>query len=154
MGDGIVTWEELIPKLASERVKGLWFAGGYKTNWIDEPTAESIVAEIPLIIVQDMFRSPLYDRATFQLPGVSFAERGGSYVNHADRLQSFSWAIRPPAGVMSEGHLLWPLTGHEGLYQPRKVMEHVASEIAYFAEAARPVPPTGIDLKLNQLAGA
>jgi NADH-quinone oxidoreductase subunit G len=154
MGGGIVTWEELVPKLVTENVKGLWFAGGYKSNWIDEATAESIAADVPLVIVQDMFQSPLYDLATYQLPGVSFAERGGSYVNHADRLQSFSWAIRPPAGVMSEGHFLWPLTGHEGMYQPRKVMEHVAREISYFAAAATPVPATGVDLKINQLAGA
>ena len=48
----------------------------------------------------------LWERATYQLPGAAFAEREGSYVNHADRLQTLAWAIRPPAGVRVEGRVL------------------------------------------------
>jgi NADH-quinone oxidoreductase subunit G len=105
-----------------------------------------------LLIVQDLFPSTLWERATYQLPSVSFAERQGSYVNHADRLQSFDWAIRPPAGSISEGQLCWRLLGRSGLYNARQVLEEVGREIAYFAAALEPVPPVGIDLKVNQLA--
>ena len=42
---------------------------------------------------------------TTSCPGAAFAERDGSYVNRADRLQSASWAVRPPVGVRPEGSL-------------------------------------------------
>ena len=48
------------------------------------------------------------------LPGAAYAERDGSYVNRADRLQSVAWAIRPPVGVRTEGSLLWELLGPAG----------------------------------------
>ena len=98
-----------------------------------------------------MFDSPLWQRATYQLPGASFAERDGSYVNCNDRLQSFAWAIRPPAGVWVEGHLYWRLLGRKGMYNPRSVLSEVAAEIIYFAAAGGEVPPVGVDLKVNLL---
>ena len=64
--------------------------------------------------MQDLFPSPLSERATYVLPGAAYAERDGSYVNRADRLQSVRWAIRPPMGVRTEGSLLWELLGPPG----------------------------------------
>jgi NADH dehydrogenase/NADH:ubiquinone oxidoreductase subunit G len=94
----------------------------------------------------------LWDRATFQLPGAAFAERGGSYVNCDDRLQSFSWAIRPPAGVMAEGRLYWRLLGERGMYDAPRVLGEAARQVSYFAAAVQPPPDAGVDLKVNQLA--
>src|SRR5207245_4414713 len=106
------------------------------------------------MIVQDCFHSPLYEKATVKLPGATFAEREGSYVNSQDRLQSFRWAIRPPAGVLTEGQLYWQLLKKPGLYRAREVLDDIAREMAYFSAAAEGVPDVGIDLKVNQLAEA
>ena len=152
MGGTLRTFDELVSQLGELNVKGIWVAGGYKTDWIDAATANKL-ADLSLVVVQDTLKSPAWEVATYQLPGVTFAERAGSYVNFADRLQSFTWAIRPPAGAMSDGQLLWRLLDKKGLYNPRSVMEELAREISYFSAAANgPVPATGIDLKLNQLA--
>jgi NADH-quinone oxidoreductase subunit G len=105
-----------------------------------------------LVIVQDLFASPLGDRADWQLPATAFAERSGSYVNRQDRLQTFEWAIRPPRGVMSEGYLLWRLLGRHGLYHATQVLREVAEEIVYFSTAVDPIPAVGVDLKRKQLA--
>ena len=102
--------------------------------------------------MQDLFASPLWERATYGLPGVAFAERAGSYVNCQDRLQSFDWAIRPPAGTMIEGHVYWRLLGRPGMYNPTQVLREVAQEIGYFSAALRGVPEVGIDLKVDRLA--
>ena len=96
-------------------------------DWNDAAVAEKL-AGIDLLIVQDMFASPLMQQADFQLPGAAFAEREGSYVNHADRLQSFSWAIRPPAGVMIEGQLYWRMMEKPGLYNARQVLDEYVGE--------------------------
>ncbi len=73
-------------------------------------------------------------------------------MNFAHRLQSFTWAIRPPAGVWVEGHLYWTMLGMRGLYDARKVLDEVAAEIIAFNAAAGTVSPVGVDLRVNQLA--
>jgi NADH-quinone oxidoreductase subunit G len=151
MNGGLVTWDDFLERIESEDFGAVWFTGGYKTDWNDAGTAEKF-ARVPLLIVQDIFRSPLWDRATYQVPSASFAEREGSFVNHADRLQSFKWAIRPPAGAKPEAHLYWQLLGMPGLYNSRRVLDELATQIAYFAMAIDPIPAVGVDLKINQLA--
>jgi len=141
-----------LPELiAAQSIQGLWVSGGYKTDWHDESWAAAL-AEVPLLVVQDLFESPLWDRATYQLPGAAFAERDGSYVSATDRLQSFRWAVRPPAQVLPEGPLLWRLSGRHGLYRASQVLAEVAREHAYFAAAAEGVPEVGVDLKVQLLA--
>ena len=149
----VLSFEELVAALPDEEVDGVWVSGGYKTDWNDEATATDL-SEIPLLIVQDTFESPLMNVATYQLPAAIFAERDGSYVNFANRLQTFQWSVRPPAGVMPEGALYWRLTSCHGLYQAAEVRSEVAREIAYFAASAGEVPSVGIDLNVNQLAEA
>lgn len=151
MNGGLAGWDEFLTRIESGEYKAVWLTGGYPAAWHDEATAEKF-ASVKSLIVQDIFASPLWNMATYQLPGAAFAEREGCYVNHADRLQSFKWAIRPPAGVKVEGHLYWQLLDMPGLYNARKVLDEVSREIGYFSGAIEPVPNVGIDLKLNQLA--
>ena len=150
---GLLAWDDLLARIDEGDIRGVWISGGYKTDWIDEAQATRF-ENAEVLIVQDLFASPLWERATFQLPGAAFAEREGSYVNVADRLQSFPWAIRPPAGVMTEGRLYWRLLEMPGLYNARKVLDDLSREIMYFSAAIRSVPESGIDLKINQLAEA
>ena len=147
----LITLDQLLLRLKPQGIQAVWLTGGYQTDWNDEQTVEAL-RDIPLVIVQDLFSSPLWERATYQLPGAAFAERDGSYVNHAHRLQSFKWSIRPPAGVMVEGQLYWRLLGRAGMYNARRVLDDVAREIIDFAVAAQPVPELGIDLRMNQIA--
>ena len=146
----LLSWEDFLERLADEELGGVWISGGYKTDWNDEAAAAQF-ADVPLLIVQDTFASPLYDQADYQLPGATFAEREGSYVNHADRLQSFAWAVRPPAGVMTEGQLYWRLLKRGGMYRGREVLAEVAREIGYFAAAVDEIPAVGMDMKVNLL---
>jgi len=149
--DSPVSFDDLLKQFDAGEIKAAWVSAGYPKPWSDEPTAERF-GKLDLLVVQDMFDSPLWQRATFQLPGASFAERAGSYVNFADRLQSFDWAIRPPAGVWVEGPLYWRLLARKGMYNPRSVLSEVAAEIIYFAAAGNEIPPVGIDLKVNLIA--
>lgn len=151
LGGESMTFDEVAASAAADKLGGVWISGGYKTNWIDEATAASF-AGVSVLVVQDLFSSPLMAMATYQLPGAAFAERDGSYVNFADRLQSFRWAIRPPSGVKVEGQLLWQLSGRPGLFQSAAVMADLSREITAFASAATGVPPMGLDLMAPLLA--
>lgn len=149
----VAAFEELLAELDANHVQGVWVSGGYKNDWIDQSAADHF-RRLKLLIVQDLFPSPLSELATFALPGAAFAERPGSYVNRHDRLQTAAQAIRPPAGVRTEGSLLWELSGRKGLYSPRTVLTEIAREIVSFSAALGPVPETGVDLKANLLAQA
>jgi NADH-quinone oxidoreductase subunit G len=150
----INTFDELLEELPDGKIKAAWISGGYpRGDWCDAEASEKF-AGLDLVVVQDVFASPLWNVATYQLPGAGFAERAGSYVNYARRLQSFTWAIRPPEGVWIEGHLYWTMLGMRGLYNARKVMDDISREIIAFAAAADEVPLVGVDLRVNQLAGA
>jgi NADH-quinone oxidoreductase subunit G len=147
----IIAWEELLDCVDQGKIQGLWVSGGYKDDWNDEATARRF-ERLELLVVQDLFPSPLAGRASYLLPGGAFAEREGSYVNRYDRLQLVPRAIRPPMGVRTEGSLYWELLGYQGLYNARAVLDEVAREILYFNVAASPIPDVGVDLKANLLA--
>jgi NADH-quinone oxidoreductase subunit G len=150
----VVTFEQFLDRLNEEEFGAVWVAGGYPVpTWIDEADAARLV-EVPLLIVQDMFPSPVWMKAHYQLPSAAFPERYGSYVNFADRLQSFDWAIRPPAGVMVEGQVYWRLQARPGLYRPEIVLAECAGEIPYFSAAVGAIPANGLELRVNQLAVA
>lgn len=147
----LVSWEEWLERAEREQYGAVWVSGGYPEPCYDEAAVERLSA-VGVLVVQDLFPSPLWREATYRLPAAAFAEKEGSYVNQAQRLQSFAWAIRPPAGVWTEGQLLWRLLGRKGLYRARDVLSEVAGQISVFAAAARGVPDVGVDLRVNQLA--
>ncbi len=142
----VATLDNLLIALQGGEPTAVWVSGGYKSDWIDAAAADSLAAAACLV-VQDLFDSPLAERAAYRLPEGAFAEREGSYVNANDRLQSVAWAIRPPAGVRVAGSVYWELSGEIGLYKSRRVLDEVAERIAFFAPAAEPVGPLGVDLK-------
>ncbi len=149
----VVSLESLLIALDGGEAMAVWVSGGYKHDWIDEATADSLAAAA-VLVVQDMFHSPLMDRATYRLAGAAFAERDGSYVNHADWLQSVEWAVRPPAGVRVAAGVYWELLGETGLFKARRVLDEVAERIVFFAAAAETVGPLGVDLKTPVLEEA
>jgi NADH-quinone oxidoreductase subunit G len=146
----VLSWEEWLDGLRGAAYDAVWITGGYPTVWHDEELAARF-SDVPMLVVQDCFESPLWRRATFCLPGAAFAEREGSFVNHAGRLQSFAWAIRSPAGVMVEGHLYWRLLRRTGLYAARQALVELAREAPYFSAAVERV---GVAEHGVQLGGA
>jgi NADH-quinone oxidoreductase subunit G len=144
----VMTFDQFLPELDRGSIQGVWVAGGYKDPWIDDATAVRFNS-LKLLVVQDLFPSPLSERASYLLPGAAYAERDGSYVNRADWLQSSSWAIRPPLGVRTEGSLLWELLGRKGLYDSQAVLEEVAREIRYFSAVIGAARELGVSLRAN-----
>lgn len=148
----VITFDDFLPQLDRDEVQGVWIAGGYKQDWIDEATAARL-GRLKLLVVQDLFPSPLSERATYLLPGPAYPERDGSYVNHGERLQTAPWAIRPPQGVRTDGSVLWEMLGRKGLYNSRTLLDEISREILFFSAAMRPIADTGVSLRENLIAG-
>ena len=95
---------------------------------------------MPLLIVQDLFASPLTDLARYVLPATSFAEKDGTFVNHANLAQAIHWAVRPLDAERTEGQILLDLLGRKGLVHAPTLREEVGSKIPYFAPMAHSEP--------------
>ena len=155
----VLSLEDFVKEIGRSEFGGVWVSGGYKGPWIEEPVAQRF-EKIPLLIVQDLFPSPLSARATYELPAAAFAERDGSYMNRTERLQTSNLAVRPPWGVRAEGSLFWqmlggaPGTSGRGLYNSRAVLDDLSREVLFFAPASSPLPETGLDMKINKLTEA
>ena len=143
---------DLLAGVSAGEYDAAWITAAYPAPWIDEPTAEPF-GRLRALVVQDLFESPLSRRATWTLPAAGFAERAGTWVNVASRAQSFDAAIRPPAGVWPEGRLFWNMLGRRGLYDPHAVRRQIAESAAAFSALGGEIPPTGVDLRVDQLAG-
>jgi NADH-quinone oxidoreductase subunit G len=149
----VLAFGALADKAAAGEVGGVWISGGYFAGDWHSADAAAKFAKCGTVVVQDLFASPLWNAATFQLPGAAYAEREGSYVNFSDHVQSFDWAIRPPVGVWTEGQLLWRLLAMPGMYNAKKIMAEIAAAIPFFAPAAAEVPPTGMSLRAAVATG-
>jgi NADH-quinone oxidoreductase subunit G len=159
-------WESLLESVEAGRCSAVWITAAYppagsrpaaeSEPWIDEATAARVARLCEqtgaCLVVQDLFESPLSAHATWLLPAAGFAERSGTWVNHAQWAQHFERAIRPPSGVWPEGRLFWNMLGRRGLYDPAAIRREAAAASTALVALAEDLPSVGLDLRLQQLA--
>ena len=126
-----------------------------KQPWIDDADGRATCRASRLLIVQDMFASPLWQRATYQLPGAAFAERDGSYVNHRRPAAIVRLGDSPAGRRAGRRAVVLATAGRCPACTTRgSVLDEIAARDSAFRAAAGAVPPLGVDLKVNQLAGS
>jgi NADH-quinone oxidoreductase subunit G len=125
----VVTVEQAVAKADAT---AWYFVGGSSQGWVTESIARG-VGTPPLLIVQDIFPSPLSERADVVLPSASFAERDGTYVNHAGLAQSAHGAIRCPGDARADGRILMELTERKGLFNAMSLQKEIGKNIASLA---------------------
>ena len=115
--------------------KAWFFVGGYQSGWVTE-AIDRAVGTPSLLIVQDIFPSPLSERADVVLASATFAEREGTYINHAGLAQSTQAAIRPPADVRSDGRMLMELSQRTGLFNALSLRKEIGTAISELSALA------------------
>jgi NADH-quinone oxidoreductase subunit G len=140
-----IGWRDFLAQVESGAIRAAYVAGNYPEVWNDDAEAAKFET-LSLLIVHDLLPTPLARRALFVVPGVSFAEKDGSYVNHAGLLQLASWGIRPLEGLQSDGQTFSQLLGRRGLFQGAAVLRELAIAVPFFARAADGVPEAGVNL--------
>lgn len=131
----VIDFAEVLRAAGEGRLQALYIAAGYPPRgdgWISE-TQASALGCVPLLIVQDLFPSSASNQAQYVIPAVSFAEKDGTFVNHASLAQAIHWATTPPAGCRSDGQVFLDLLGRRGLVHAPSLRQELAGEIAYFA---------------------
>lgn len=141
----VLDWNELLKRVDSGAVKAAYVTANYPDAWTDDAEATRF-EKLSLLVVQDLVPSALARRAHYVVPGVSFAEKDGCYVNHAGLLQASEWAIRPAEGARADGQTFSDLLGRRGLYHAAAVSRELAGIVPFFARASTGVPEAGINL--------
>lgn len=93
-GDAEEKAKQIIADANAGKLKALYIASSMPHF---EPSSELLeaIAKVPLVIVQDLQRGALSQKAAIVLPGASFAEKDGVYVNKDGRMQVLRRAVDP-----------------------------------------------------------
>ena len=131
----VIGFDEVLRSASDGRLKALYLAAGYpprEGSWISESQAAAL-AGVPLLIVQDLFASPPSALARYVLPAASYAEKDGTFVNHAGLAQAIHWAARPFRDLRTDGQVFLDLLERRGLVHARSLRRELAQEIPFFA---------------------
>ena len=112
------------------------------------------IQNVKLLAVQSLLPSPTTELADYVLPGASFAEKRGSMINGAGRLQRLNKAISVPGRAMDDFQILLQLKaalgGGNGIHTIEEVFKAMAEAIPTFAGLSlSKIGDLGLDLKLS-----
>src|SRR5205085_7852573 len=106
-----IDFDQVVQMSSSGQLKAVYLAAGYPPRpqpWIAEEQAKSL-EKLSLLIVQDLMPSAARERAHVVLPGAAWAEKDGTFVNHAGLAQAVRWATSPPAEARPDGQVFLDL---------------------------------------------
>ena len=83
-----------------------------------------------------MLPSPVSDFAQYVLPGATFAEKDGTFVNHAGLAQAIHWGVTPTGECRTDGQVFLDLLERRGLVHAPTLRKELAAEVAFFAPLA------------------
>ena len=124
-------WEQI----KTDEVDSLYLVGGDPEPWLTGAWAEPL-KRLKMLVVQDILPSPASSSAHYVLPGGSFAERDGTFINHSGLAQMIRRAIHSPGDARADGRILWDLSGRRGLFHAANLRREIASKIPAFAKLA------------------
>jgi formate dehydrogenase major subunit len=112
-------------------VRGMYIMG--ENPIISDPDvshAEHWFRELEFLAVQDLFLTETARYADVVLPGASFAEKTGTFVNTERRIQLAQKAIDPPGDARGDLEIVIELSNRVGLPAPFRNAAEVMDEIA------------------------
>ena len=102
----------------------------------------------PLLVVHDVLPSPVSARADYVLPAATWAEKEGTFVNHAGLAQGIRKAAHAPGESRSEGQVSADLMGRRGLLHAGPVRAELAAAVPALAGLMENLPALGTRLEL------
>jgi NADH-quinone oxidoreductase subunit G len=143
----VVPFPDVIRGAQSGSLNAVLLTAGYPNTemWVTSEVTEAL-RKAGLLIVQDLFSSPLSQAANYVLPATSFAERDGTYINYANLAQTIHRAARPPQQARTEGQVYLDLLERRGLIQAAVIRKEMALAIPFFRPLASELGGLGIRL--------
>jgi formate dehydrogenase alpha subunit len=122
---------EMFPAIFDGKVKALVILGENPVvSDADSLHVEKALRELDFLLVIDIFPSPTAELATVVLPGVSFAEKEGTYTNTERRVQMVRQAIEPVGDAKPDWLIIQELSNRFGYRMNFDSPEAIQGEIA------------------------
>jgi formate dehydrogenase alpha subunit len=132
------TYMEMFDKIAEGKMKALYVFG--EDPFITLPNLDRLkngLHHLEFLVVQDLFMTHIGSYAHVILPGMSFAEKDGTFTNMERRVQRVRKAISPVGDSRPDWKILCDLSTKMGYpmgYQsPAEIMEEIASVTPIYA---------------------
>ena len=126
-----LTLPEMMSGIDKDEVKALWVMG--ENPVVSDPDANHVVKaleKIELLIVQDIFLTPTAKLAHVVLPGVSFAEKDGTFANTERRVMRVRKAIEPVGESRQDWQIIQDISNRFGYQMAYDSPEAIFEEIA------------------------
>src|SRR5262245_22250818 len=131
----VIRFDDVVRMAGAGQLKAVYLAAGYpprEHGWISAEQAASL-AKVPLLVVQDLHASPVSGSAKYLIPAAAFAEKEGTFVNHAGLAQAIHRAIAPAGEVRTDGQVFLDLMERRGLVHAPTLRRELAQEVRFFA---------------------
>lgn len=128
----VMTFEQALKQVDGGKVKGLFIAASSPSAWITEAEAR-LLEKLSLLMVMDLLPSPASAKAKYVLPAGSFAEKDGTFVNHAYLAQAIVRAVQSPGEVRTEGRVFMEWLERRGLFHAATIRQELAQKVPAFA---------------------
>ncbi|MBY0525797.1 MAG: molybdopterin-dependent oxidoreductase [Gemmataceae bacterium] len=146
----VIGFDDVVRLSGEGRLKAVYAAAGYPPRpggWVSAEQAAAL-AKTPLLVVQDILPSPASALAKYVVPAVSFAEKEGTFVNHAGLAQGLRRAVKPPAECHTDGQVFLDLMERRGLVHAPTIRAELARDVPFFAPlASGTIDALGVMLK-------
>lgn len=124
-----MTVTEMIPSITDDKIKALYILG--ENPIMSDPDTNHIrhcLENLEFMVLQEIFHTETAPYADVLLPGVTFAEKSGTFTNTERRIQHLNQAIAP----IGEARMDWEITSEIA----RRVLENGGRKIDMTAPQA------------------
>jgi NADH-quinone oxidoreductase subunit G len=135
----VIPFTDVVQEAGEGRLQAVYLAASYPPRpggWVSEAMAKAL-QKVPLVVCQDLLPSPVSGFAQFVLPGSAWAEKDGTFVNHAGLAQEIHWAITPTGECRTDGQVFLDLLERRGLVHAPTLRKELAAEVPAFAPLAK-----------------
>jgi NADH-quinone oxidoreductase subunit G len=141
----VIGFDAVVEAASRGELRAVYVTAGYSPvaePWLRAEQAAAL-KRVPLLVVQDLFAGPLTETARYVLPASSFAEKDGTFVNHANLAQGVRWAIRAPMGTRTDGQIFLDLLQRRGLVHAPTLRKELAAEVPFFGPLTQELDALG-----------
>ncbi len=126
-----LTIPEIFKGIDDDTVHGLWIMG--ENPVVSDPDADHVkkaLEKIEFLVVQDIFMTPTARLADVVLPGASFAEKDGTFVNTERRVTRVRKAIDPVGDSKPDWEILQEISNRFGFPMNYESPKAIFDELA------------------------
>ncbi len=132
-----LTIPEMLDAALAGRLKALWIMGEHVLQ--TEPNTEKVkqaLANLDLLIVQELFMTETAEMAHLVLPGASFLEKSGTFTNGERRIQQVNQVVSPIGNAKCDGQIMVEIMQYMNYDQPdydhKQVLKEISQVVPFF----------------------